>query len=366
MRRIVFIVSQLSQPRCIKRVNAFYDNGFDVEVYGFENGLYSKNIKSYPCEIHSIKVEGRTAKNKAVRQNLKLVREVIRILKRDDIVYVFGIELAVYYKLFGGRNKYMYEQADLNYTKLHNQLLVSLFRKIDKLLISSSYQTVLTSQGFVDYLYGGKEASPKIHLLENRLNKELEGVSVKEHAINPNAIRFAFIGAVRYPRTILTFARVIAENYPNHEFHFYGEGLSSHLAKELCECYPYNLFYHGGFSNPGDLPKIYSEVDLNIVCYDISSMNVRIAEPNKLYESVFFKVPLVVSSSTFLEKKVLEMGVGFSIDCTKENEIRSFIESLNKTSFDKCLTAMEQVPKESLFDNTSDFVRMTKHILATC
>lgn len=361
MRKIFFIIPQLSQPRCIKRVNAFYNNGFDVEVYGFENGLYSKNTRLYPCEIHRYTVNGRIPKNKAIRQNIRLVREVRNVLKKDDIVYIFGIEFAVYYKIFGGGNQYIYEQADLNYTKLRNKSFVSLFAKLDKYLISRSYNTVLTSQGFVNYLYGEKQASSKIVLLENRLNKELECFVVKDHSVNPNAIRFAFVGAVRYPKTILTFAKVVAERYPNHQFHFYGEGLSSNLAKELCDCYPNNLFYHGGFSNPGDLPSIYSEVDLNIVCYDTASMNVRIAEPNKLYESIFFKVPLVVSTSTFLEKKVFSMGVGFSIDSTNEDEICSFIESLDKDSFDKCQEAMRKVPKESLFDNTDELISRIKY-----
>lgn len=360
MRKIVFIIPQLSQPRCIKRVNAFNEAGFEVEVFGFDKGLYSNNIASYSCETHSIIDKGRATRIQSICQSIKLVREVKKCLKRNDLVYIFGIEQAFYYRLLCGKNAFLYEQADLNYTKLSQKLLVLLFRRIDKYLIAKSYKTVLTSQGFVDYLYGGKKAPTNIILLENRLNKELKTISVKEHPINTHAIKFAFIGAIRYPRTILTFARVVAEYFPTHQFHFYGEGLFSSQAKALCERYPNNLFYHGGFSNPRDLPVIYSNVDLNVVCYDTASMNVRIAEPNKLYESCFFRVPLVVSSSTFLEKKVLNMGVGFSIDCTKESEIISFIESINKTSFDNCLEAMRRIPDEQLFDNTNELIQSLK------
>lgn len=357
MRKVVFVIPQLSQPRCIKRVNQFHEAGFDVEVYGFDKGLYSNNISSYSCATHSISEKGKVSKLQSIIQDIRLIQEVKRLLKKDDLIYIFGIELGFYYRLSFGRNSFIYEQADLNYTKLKYRCLVSLFRSIDKYLISKSYKTVLTSQGFVDYLYRDKRAPSKIVLLQNRLNKELEHVSVKEHEFNPNAIRFAFIGAIRYTGTILRFARVVAEKFPNHQFHFYGEGLSSSQAKELCERYPNNLYYHGGFSNPGDLQTIYSDVDINVVCYDTTSMNVRIAEPNKLYESCFFKVPLVVSSSTFLEKRVLTMGVGFSIDCTKESEIVSFIESINKSSYDKCMEAMRSISREQLFDNTYELIQ---------
>lgn len=357
MKKIVFIIPQLSQPRCIKRVNAFSEAGFEVEVFGFDKGLYSKNISSYSCKTHRIPENGRASKIQSILQNVRLIREVKRKLKEKDLLYIFGIETALYYRLLCGRNAYIYEQADLNYTKLKNVFLVSLFRRFDKYLISKSYKTVLTSQGFVEYLYRDKPAPSSIVLLQNRLNRRLEKISVREHAFNPNAIRFAFIGAIRYPRTILTFARVVAENFPYHQFHFYGEGLFSNQAKELCERYPNNLYYHGSFSNPEDLQMIYSNVDINIVCYDTTSMNVRIAEPNKLYESCFFLVPLVVSKSTFLEKRVLSMGVGYSIDSTNETEIINFIKSINRGSFDNCLEAMRQIPREQLFDNTIELIQ---------
>lgn len=356
MKKIVFVISQLSQPRCIKRVKAFSDAGYEVEVFGFDNGLYSKNISLYPCEIHRTQINGIVSKFKSIHQNISLIKNAGKSLKKGDLMYIFGIEMAVYYRLFGRRNAFIYEQADLNYTKLNNKGLVSIFKRIDKHLISKSYKTVLTSQGFIDYLYKQRETPSNIVLLENRLNKDLKTVTVKEHSFNPQALRFAFIGAVRYPNTILTFARVVAEHYPNHQFHFYGEGLYSEQAKELCERYSKNLFYHGGFSNPKDLPEIYSKVDVNIVCYDTTSMNVRIAEPNKLYESCFFKVPLVVSSSTFLEKKVLGMKVGYSIDCTDEKSIISFINGLNHKSLKNCINAMEAIPQRSLFDNTDELI----------
>ena len=49
-----------------------------------------------------------------------------------------------------------------------------------------------------------------------------------------------------------------------------------------------NVKLHGKFKNPSDLSVIYNKIDLNVICYDTTSINVRIAEPNKLYESIFF------------------------------------------------------------------------------
>ena len=43
----------------------------------------------------------------------------------------------------------------------------------------------------------------------------------ERRAFNPNNIRFAFVGGVRY-NSLLSLAKHICRNFPNHEFHFYG------------------------------------------------------------------------------------------------------------------------------------------------
>ena len=57
--------------------------------------------------------------------------------------------------------------------------------------------------------------------------------------------------------------------------------------REIVKRYP-NIFLHGSFSNPQDLAKVYESFDVCVTCYGTSSGNVKIAEPNKLYESIYF------------------------------------------------------------------------------
>jgi hypothetical protein len=77
----------------------------------------------------------------------------------------------------------------------------------------------------------------------------------------------------------------------------------------LCE----NIRYHGQFESPGDLMSIYDSVDISYVVYDVSSKNVRLALPTKLYESAFFRVPILCCEGTSLEKTVVEWGIGMSV-----------------------------------------------------
>lgn len=347
---IICIIPQLSQPRCIKRINTLVESGHNVLVYGFDNGLYSDNISNYLCPVYRQNIETNGNRLKGFLDRVKLIKKICTQLKDGDIVYLFGIELCFSYYIQRHNNYYIYEQADLNYTKLSFGFAVRLFRMIDSFLINKSLITILTSQGFIDYLYPKGNKSKKIILIENKLSHNLKNLIVPNPVININKLRFGFVGAIRYPRTIFTFAKVIGQFFPQHEFHFYGEGKSSTEAILLCNQYK-NLFYHGKFQNPYDLPFIYEHIDLNIVCYDTSSKNVQIAEPNKLYESAYFLKPLVVSKGTFLEKKVLDWGIGFSCDASNIDDVVEFVNSLSNDKIIQCVEKCKSIPNEDLFDN---------------
>ena len=53
--KIVCLLSSLSQPRCIKRVNSFVEAGFEVEVYGYSRGFY--DVNSLPAKVKITKYQ---------------------------------------------------------------------------------------------------------------------------------------------------------------------------------------------------------------------------------------------------------------------------------------------------------------------
>src|SRR5690606_6294601 len=123
------------------------------------------------------------------------------------------------------------------------------------------------------------------------------------------------------------FAQVIGSEFPQHTFHFWGVE-DGEILKNTDWTQFKNIYFHGKFQSPKDLDKIYSAIDINIVCYDTQSENVKIAEPNKFYESIYFNKPIVVSRDTFLEKRVKALNTGFSILANENAEISRFIKNL--------------------------------------
>ena len=64
-----------------------------------------------------------------------------------------------------------------------------------------------------------------------------------------------------------------------------------------------------------------------MTCYETENLNERIAEPNKLYEALFFCKPIIVSTGTFLSKQVENYQCGYAINAYEDKEIIKLINS---------------------------------------
>lgn len=355
---IVFIALQLSQPRCIKRIKAIYDAGFQVKVYGFDSGLYNETLNNLPFPVERVI---KRDKNQNKRQKLKrLSSDIVQIIKenkKESIFYLFGYEIASIAWLRGCRN-FIYEEADVTAARINNALIRNLLLAFDRLIIKRSYRTVLTSGGFVSYIFPNIKPQGKFIMLPNKLSPYFDAekkLRVIPKSIDIKHIKFGFIGLIRYPNTIVRFARVIGREFPNHEFHFWGDSEREDFIDQETRGYQ-NVFIHGCFKNPDDLMKIYAQTDISIVCYDTQSGNVRIAEPNKIYESIFFETPIVVSSDTYLAKRVKEYGIGYDIDARKDEEIVKFVKSIEEKSIESIISRIRTIPWQSVVDDSSKLI----------
>lgn len=324
-KSIVFVTGSLSQPRIIRRILSFYNDGYSVKVYGYERGVYTVN--HFPQGIEVNVLGNMTDGVQYFKRLCQMWRDMKSVLKKEGkevIYYSFGFSQAVFLK----RKKvtYLYEISDIFYGYKRFNLIRPLLKLIDASLVKKSKCTVVTSQGFVDYLF--KTPPKNIVLLPNKLNSCFADVSrVSSIRENRTSLVFSFIGAIRYPNTVLRFARVIGQCYPNHSFHFYGDSTMVKRFQE--ELSPYkNVVFFGPYRNPQDLEEIYSKVDVVVACYETESLNECIAEPNKLYEALFFNKPIIVSTNSFVGKRVKELNCGLVIDAYSEEAIKKAIDSL--------------------------------------
>ena len=124
------------------------------------------------------------------------------------------------------------------------------------------------------------------------------------------------------------------------------------------------FFFHGPFRNPVDLPSIYENIDISIACYDTTSENVKIAEPNKLYESIYFETPLVVSSETFLARQVEKYDIGFCIDASNDDSISNFITQINISQLQHASKNMHAIAYKELVDSPKILIEYVAKIIS--
>jgi len=366
VKKIVFIVRTMV-PRVDKRIKEFIANGYDVEVYGFEfenvrvdnsqNTAYYYNvlatIPNFPNQL--------SYKERAVLFYKKL-REVIKLYnKKETLFYFFTINTS-FITLLIPNLFFINEESDMLFDRSKNPLVRKLIIWANKLIIKKSYKTVMTSQGFADFYYG--ERIPKnIVVIPNKVSAACLNLPAVEKGIfDAKHIKFAFTGNARYD-SIFNMCKIVGEHFPQHEFHFYGTlNYFTETQKKAVAKYK-NVFVHGPFKNPDDLPEIYSKIDFVISTYDSVSVNVQYAESNKIYESMFFETPIFVSTNTVLEKIVNRHNMGYAVNALDDEAVMKMIDSITDNKYTEFRTSLKKIDKrESVNDNTVFFKELKEII----
>lgn len=345
--KIVFITSNIQLPRVVRRINEFVERGYDAEVYYFNRTEFVNKSDKIKAPLHQIGEVSSAPSSyiKRIPSEYRNIRKVVQNYKGKDIVfYLFGIDIALLFPYTKNGFHYIYEESDLRHTYIKNSATVKFFEYFDKKIIRNSLLTVFTSEGFCKYHFGDNIPS-NVTFITNRLSPSIKNYPIKEHKVfNADRISIGFVGSPRY-KSVCNFVRILCENFPQNEFHFYGEPIAENL--EVLRKYS-NCYFHGAFTNPQDLPNIYQNIDLVLATYDTDFENVRYAEPNKLYEAMYFEVPIIVSSGTFLADKVNQLGIGFDIDAYNDEEVKFFLTNITNDKIQGKLNCIQKVQKDAL------------------
>lgn len=338
----------------------FVQNGYEVFAYGFARKGHEKCPElSFPYEvIGELEDEGYSNR---IKLYIKAFRRIVRRYNNQDVLYfVGGLDIAMFFHFFHPREKYIYEECDLTHTYLGKiQVLLEL---IDKKIIKDSLITISTSEGFNKYHFNGKKPN-NVYIVENKLDPSV--LKLKKN-ISPKfcreSISFGFVGKPRF-ESVFNFIKVVCQNFPQHTFHIFGGPIEPQF-KEL-EKYS-NCFFHGFFKNPTDLPEIYSNINLVLSTYDARIKNVKYAEPNKIYESIYFDTPIIVSKDTFLGEKVTSLGIGYELDALNDDEIIEFVEKLTEESVNITIKTIQAIDKQSTININDKFFVFLKDRIDRC
>ena len=347
MKDIIFFVFDPS-PRIDRRITEFIENGYNVEVYGFANEINIKYCKNKLYTYNQIGYMGPKLSYLTRIRNLKLIIKIIKSKKSDNVLFYFFTLNVSIASLFCHKIKYIYEESDMLFDRFRSHFLRWITVIVNKCVIRRSTYTVFTSAGFSRFYFGPK-APDNVIIIPNKVNKNcLLLPKIPKQSMSLSHLKIGFVGNIRY-ETILNISQVVNDSFPNFEFHYYGntEGLPSRLYDRLVS-QKGNVVLHGLFKNPDDLPKIYSNLDFVVCAYDVTKVNPRYAEPNKLYEALYYDTPMIVSENSFLADKVLELGIGFSVNADDFDDIRNQLNNITVDIYQQYVANIKIIPKEQV------------------
>jgi len=342
-KSVVFVLSSLNDPHFQKRVKEFIGHGYSVFVYGF-----LREGQGVPVLDYKYTVLGTIRERDYFSRLALYFKSMYKLAKkyRGSVFFFSSLDIALFARLFI-RGKYIYEVCDLTEMALNSKLLRNFLLAANKNTIRKSLITILTSQGFASFFNGLDES--KYVVIPNRVSPECPK-AIPRRPAKDGVLRIGFVGVVRF-ESVYHFVNA-CKGVSKTEIHIYGifsEG-DKWGGRIQCLIGDYdNIVYHGRFSNPVDLPSIYSNIDL-VLCAYTPSPGVNYAEPNKLYESLYFNCPIIVSKGTYLGEKVDQLGIGYSIDSMNEESVLSFVNEFDHEDYNVKLNNCEMYPKSECID----------------
>ena len=354
--KIVFIVPSLADSHYKNRIMEFMDQGYEVEVLGFvrkDNKVIRALPYSYSClgEVSDLNYSSR------IPIYLKAFHNLSSKYKSEDVCFFLGgLDIAMMFLMQNRNARYIYEECDLMHTYTKFKFILE---GVDKRIIKNSLITISTSEGFNQYHFGDNIPA-QICLVPNKLNPDILKYAVLEKKkIDESHLNIGFVGVPRAHTDLLI--ETFCKSFPYHTFHLFGGPFPQNLEK-LKEYE--NFIDHGFFKNPDDLPRIYSCLDLVLCTYDNRYINPQYAEPNKLYDSIYFETPIVVSTNTFLSEKVKSLNIGYEVDPFDEESIIEFFKSIKTNDIEEKIESCKKIDKKELINRNDHFFNRLKGLLS--
>ena len=345
MLSMFLICPDSNQPRVHKR-EAVLRKLAPTRAAGFERPYYPESSFAKVADYVSL---GKLSYS-MVRRLPSLLRAIFivrRIRNDNDVLYAFSLDTYVLGRV-AGLPPGILEVSDLRARGKYNPII----KTIENWVLRDCKAVVLTSLGFATR-YDKKRLSSgaKVHLIENKLDRQFSG---RRPAIDPmgsEKIKIGLIGLLRFKRPIEYLLKAVIES-PNLQLVCHGDGPYRHLVENTV--HP-NIQYHGPFSNPDELEKVYKSIDVNYVVYDTRIKNVQVAVPNKLYESIFFSTPILAADGTHFGEEVLAKGLGECLSLASYKAFQHGLVNIDDQWVRRYQLSCADVPERDVIDD-SDIV----------
>lgn len=236
---------------------------------------------------------------------------VLRHARRGDTVVLMDLECAIFGTVVA-RAKGCTTIFDLVDTSAavkapHSPKLWPILNRLEILMSQLCHATLLPSQQR-QTIYGGRIR--RALELEN-IPLEMSETTATSRQMTPDrgCLCIGYLGTVviepRALDVLIELAKFAPEKF---EVLFAGDGSDAPRLETLCRNLP-NVHYLGSF-RPADLPELYGRIDLTWAYFAFDNPFHRFASPNKFYEHLRFRTPILLTSVMPQAEDVLRRHTG--------------------------------------------------------
>ncbi len=355
LKNILFFLSHQPNPRFIKQINYLAESNQVSVIYFNRSTLPNLNSNiagSVSClPVGQIESSGRYLSRlmsyaKAMGALWRCRRQV-----EADVVVVNNIDvllLEILLRVLTLRSaKLVLEVSDLLQYVFSRGVVAKVFRAIDRTVVRLFVdRLVVTSGKYYDVYYSRFFRGPHL-VLENKPLRTNVPERI-ERGARSGRIVIGVVGLIYQAAPIQALFDAVKDN-DSVEVQIYGRLYDAQNSKSLIESYcarQSNIVYKGSYDFFKDAARIYGGLDLLYVSYDTaeSMLNNRVALPNKLYEAMYFRVPIIASRGTYLAERVLATRVGYEIDCGSVEQIQTILGSYRERAqaFDEVFNSLPE------------------------
>lgn len=353
LQTALFLISHQPNPRLVKQINLLAENGYHVIAAYFERSSMAHVTESLHKEVSQVFLG--SIKDRAYFKRfivyIRAITRLRRLLRGQLITFsvVSNWDMLLLRLMTGtlkrNRETVILEAADLREYVFRRTPLAWLMKQWEAWLLNRYvHKLIVTSARFYEAYYSRFFTKPHFILENKPLRHILPPRPEKKEASDANIIRIGIVGFFLYKVPYDTLFSVIRAR-TDVEVHIYGKGRYENLLRSYAELLP-NVHFHGEYHFFKEIGRIYSGIDILYAVYDTTeqSLNNRLALPNKLYEAMYFKVPLIVSEGTYLSEIVASLGIGYAVDCTDAAQLDRVLNEF-KTQRDAFHTIFEKIPE---------------------
>lgn len=359
---VCFLLTHVPNPRMNKRIEVFKK---DADTHVICTRRASQNVWEPAQNVDHIifNIDLPSAKHivKRYAASQDFQKKALTKLEelRPNIIYAEGLDTLIIAGKYKKNHdvRVIFEVADLreNYIikpkKITDRVITTLLLNKEKKAFQNVDYLIVTSPKFYDMHYKTLINQEKVLFVPNTPNVE----AFKDYKKHEGDFTIGFIGGIRYiqqMKMLVDAAYTVGCNVL-----FAGAGGTSSDYEEIqayCKGKEY-VSFTGRYDYDRQIANLYGMVDCVFAVYDADNPNVRIALPNKLYESIYCKLPIIVAKKTYLEELVDEWGVGIAVGHNNAEELEHALKELkeNKLFYQTISEACEQKRKD-LFETVDN------------